>query len=96
MRVPSSYHEVAFDAVAQLPYPADKPNRSRWSATRLAEIARYEGAAHQRALPRASVRPHHQKWQKKSASAASRANEICLGHPQANVFSLRRASGRER
>jgi hypothetical protein len=45
MRVPSSYHEVAFDAVAQLPYPADKPNRSRWSATRLAEIARYEGAA---------------------------------------------------
>lgn len=42
---PSNYHEVTFDTVALLPYPADKPNRSQWTAAHLTEIARYEGVA---------------------------------------------------
>ncbi len=43
---PALYHPVTFAAVAGLPYPRNhKPSRQQWSASELAVIAPYEGAA---------------------------------------------------
>jgi len=41
----ASYHDVSWDAVAQLPYPVAPPHRHDWSAAQLAEIGRFEGTA---------------------------------------------------
>jgi hypothetical protein len=43
LHVPTSYHEVTFDAVATLSYPHDVTKRINWQPTNLAEIARFEG-----------------------------------------------------
>lgn len=41
--LPSSYHDVTFEAIAGLPYPVDRPHRHDWTTAHLNEIARYEG-----------------------------------------------------
>jgi hypothetical protein len=43
--VPPAYHDVAFDAVATLSYPAGPKHRHDWSPAQLAKIQRYEGTA---------------------------------------------------
>src|SRR5664280_3594064 len=43
--VPTSYHDVTFDAVATLSYPTDVTRRNKWQAANLAEIARFEGVS---------------------------------------------------
>ncbi|MFL5403832.1 MAG: hypothetical protein ACJ8BF_13555 [Gemmatimonadales bacterium] len=41
--VPRSYHDVSFEAIANLPYPKAPKHRHDWSAAQLREIARFEG-----------------------------------------------------
>ena len=41
----ATYHDVSWDAVAQLPYPVAPPHRHDWTTAQLAEIARFEGTA---------------------------------------------------
>ena len=41
----ATYHDVSWDAVAQLPYPVAPPHRHDWSPAQLAEIAPFEGVA---------------------------------------------------
>lgn len=41
----ATYHDVAWDAIAHLPYPIAPRHRHDWSPTQLAEIARFEGTA---------------------------------------------------
>lgn len=43
--LPSAYHDVTFDAIAQLPYPTGPKHRHDWTAVQLAEIQRFEGVA---------------------------------------------------
>jgi len=43
--LPSSYHDVTFDAIAKLPYPVGPKQREKWTAPQLAQLARFEGAA---------------------------------------------------
>src|ERR1035437_1785087 len=41
--VPTSYHDVTFDAIATLSYPTDVTKRNKWQPANLTEIARFEG-----------------------------------------------------
>jgi hypothetical protein len=43
--LPSSYHDVTFDAIAGLEYPVGPKHRHDWPAESLARIERFEGAA---------------------------------------------------
>lgn len=43
--IPSSYHDVAFQALASLDYPVAPKHRSEWSAEQLAVIEPFEGIA---------------------------------------------------
>ena len=40
---PGTYHDIAFDAVAGLPYPAGPHSRAHWPDSSLARLALYEG-----------------------------------------------------
>lgn len=43
---PMSYHDVTFDAIAELPYPSPAPkHRHDWSQAQLDQIKKYEGVA---------------------------------------------------
>jgi hypothetical protein len=41
--VPTNVHDVAWQAIHDLSFPNDKPQRKNWRAQSLAEIAKYEG-----------------------------------------------------
>lgn len=41
--IPQQYHDVTWDAIANLPYPTDKPLRKNWTAEHVAELKPYEG-----------------------------------------------------
>lgn len=43
--VPTNVHDVSWQAIHDLPFPTDKPQRKKWSPENLAEIAKYEGVA---------------------------------------------------
>ena len=43
--VPTSYHDVDWDAIASLDYPVAPKSRTKWKANQLAQIAPYEGVA---------------------------------------------------
>jgi hypothetical protein len=41
--VPAQYHDVAWSAIAKLPYPTAKKSLDDWTADQLSQIAPYEG-----------------------------------------------------
>jgi hypothetical protein len=43
--LPSSYHDVTFKAIADLPYPVGPRHRHDWPAESLAKVEKFEGAA---------------------------------------------------
>ena len=43
--LPSTYHDVAFDAITSRPFPDASPNRLNWTAAQKAQIEPFEGVA---------------------------------------------------
>ena len=43
--VPTTYHDLKWEAIHDLAFPTDKPKRKDWTPEHIADIERYEGAA---------------------------------------------------
>ena len=77
--IPSSYHSVTWDAIAELPYPSPAPkSRDKFSAEQLAAITKYEGAAVQTVGYLVAIKP--QKGNSESCNCGMKGEEATDWH----------------